>query len=125
MHWSNMKPQHHIEHRTALLVEDDVLQRMFGADVLEEAGFDVLEAATADEALALIECQVIDALVTDVEMPGSMSGVELACLVRRRFPHIPILITSGGGRPAAQALPPGGRFLAKPYDPEEVSRLLN
>lgn len=111
--------------RIALLVEDDALQRMFGAEVLEEAGYQVIEAASADEAWAIIaQCAVIDALFTDIETPGSLSGIELACRARCRFPRIPIVITSGGAPPDARIIPAGGRFVPKPYDPVEVTRLL-
>jgi DNA-binding LytR/AlgR family response regulator len=63
-----------------LIVEDEALIRMSGCDMLDEAGFEVLEAATADEAIELLEQHEIQVLFTDVDMPGSMNGLELAGL---------------------------------------------
>ena len=70
-----------------LVVDDDPLVRFVTADHLQDAGFEVVEAPSADGALPLLEAgDGIAALVTDVQMPGSMNGLELAQIVRRRWP---------------------------------------
>ncbi|HEX2556411.1 MAG TPA: response regulator [Microvirga sp.] len=99
-----------------LVVEDEPVVRMDAADTLEDAGFEVVEAATARAALALLEKRSGDvaALFTDVDMPGDMDGLELAGIVHHRWPHIAIVVTSGVVR-VAGSLPSGGIFLAKPY----------
>jgi CheY-like chemotaxis protein len=85
---------------TVLLVEDEALVRMLGVDVLEEAGYRVIEAANADVALKVLEADpdAIAILVTDVHMPGSMDGEGLARIVDQRWPWIRVIITSGQAR---------------------------
>jgi len=104
-----------------LIVEDELLVRMDIADSLEEAGFDVFEAANAAEALDILQRHAhIHALFTDVDMPGSMDGLKLAAHVRDRWPPIKIIVTSGHRKVAEEMLPDPGRFLAKPYNPQSV-----
>jgi CheY-like chemotaxis protein len=99
-----------------LIVEDDALLRMCAAEIVEEAGFAVIEAADADAAMALLEsCSDIALLLTDIDMPGSMNGLELAHAVRCRWPSIKILVVSGQVRPQPSELPSDSCFLAKPY----------
>lgn len=100
-----------------LLVEDEPLVRMTAADELEEAGFQVLEAANADVALAVLEVrsEEVQVLFTDVHMPGSMDGMELAEQVHRRWSHVLLLISSGYARPHPDEIPDHGRFMPKPY----------
>jgi two-component system, response regulator PdtaR len=70
-----------------LVVEDQTLVRMFMADFLDEAGFKVFEAVGADEALTVLEARPdVQAVVTDIEMPGSMNGIELTHVIRDRWP---------------------------------------
>ncbi len=99
-----------------LIVEDEPMIRMLAADILEDGGFEVVEAATARAALAILEKRNgdVSALFTDVDMPGDMNGLELAGIVYSRWPHIAILVTSGVVRTVG-ALPGGGVFLGKPY----------
>ncbi len=84
-----------------LLVEDEPLVRMAAADDLQEAGFHVLEAANADVALAVLEAcsDNVQVLFTDIDMPGSMNGLDLAENVQQRWPHISLLISSAYHRP--------------------------
>ena len=104
-------------HPVVLLVEDEPLLRFFVSDVLEEAGFEVIETGNADEALTWLDVRDdVSVIVTDIQMPGHLNGLDLATLVHRRWPGILILITSGGVCPGATELPAGGRFLAKPYE---------
>ena len=99
-----------------LIVEDDALLRMCAAEIVEEAGFAVIEAADADAAMALLESRSdIALLLTDVDMPGSMNGLKLAHAVRGRWPPIKILVVSGQVRPLPSELPRDSCFLAKPY----------
>src|SRR3954469_5105247 len=105
-----------------LVVEDEVLVRMVAADVLEDAGFTVLESASAEEALTLLETRSdVEVLFTDVNMPGAMDGLGLAQTVHNRSPEISILIGSGRIRPCPAELPPGARFIAKPYAPAALT----
>jgi CheY-like chemotaxis protein len=79
-----------------LIVEDEHLIRMDAADMIGAAGFDVVEAGNADEAIAILERRFdISVVFTDVQMPGSMDGLKLAAAVRGRWPPIKIVATSG------------------------------
>jgi two-component system, response regulator PdtaR len=99
-----------------LIVEDDTLLRMLAVEVVEEAGFVVLEAADADQAVALLESRPdISLLFTDIDMPGSMDGLKLAHAVRDRWPPIKILLVSGQVRPQTSELPSNSCFVGKPY----------
>ena len=108
-------------HALIMVVDDDVLERMGAADMFLEAGYRVLEAGNADEALRLFETNTdIRVLFTDVSMPGSMSGADLALDVAKRWPAIGIIMTSG--RPRPDKLPSSMRFHDKPYEPTAVLR---
>jgi two-component system, response regulator PdtaR len=100
-----------------LVVEDEPLVRMTAADELDEAGFLVLEAKNADEAMAVLEAHSdeVQVLFTDVGMPGSMNGMALAEQVYQRWPHVLLLISSGYARPHPDEIPDHGHFLPKPY----------
>jgi DNA-binding NtrC family response regulator len=104
-----------------LVVEDEPLMRMDIADALEDGGFLVFEAANADDAIViLVEHTEIQALFTDIDMPGSMDGLKLAAAVRKRWPPIKIIVTSGHQHIREGNLPIDGRFFSKPYDPEKI-----
>lgn len=108
-----------------LVVEDEVLIRMNTVEIIEDAGFDVLEAANADEAIALLEARLdIKVVFTDIDMPGSMNGIKLAQAVRGRWPPIKIIATSGHFKLKAGDLPDDGRFLPKPYNSKQVADIL-
>ena len=99
-----------------LLVEDELLIRVLTSDVLANAGYRVLGATTADEALTIMEAKPqIAALVTDVKLPGTIDGFGLAHLVANRWPHVGIVITSAHVTPGNGDMPAGSAFLAKPY----------
>ncbi|SCY04047.1 response regulator [Microvirga guangxiensis] len=105
---------------TILLVEDEPLIRLFVAELLEDSGFKVVEAANATEALVLLEAGLeVDVLLTDVDMPNGCNGFELAHKVHEAWPSAEILIMSGRQWPAQGDLPQGAAFLAKPC-PNEV-----
>ncbi len=104
-----------------LLVEDEPLVRLVVADLLNEAGCRVIEAAHAAEALAVLEAGLpVDVLLTDVDMPPGMNGYQLANDVHRRWPAIEILVTSGRQWPGEGDLPGGAAFLAKPCPSETM-----
>jgi two-component system, response regulator PdtaR len=104
-----------------LIVEDDPLVRMLAVEFVEEAGFGTLEAGDADQAIAVLEsCSKIAVLFTDINMPGSMNGLELALVVNNRWPAVEILIASGHVQLPLADLPPNGRFLGKPYRAEAM-----
>jgi CheY-like chemotaxis protein len=104
-----------------LVVEDEFLLRMNAVLMIEDAGFDVLEAIDADQAIEILEARPdIHVIFTDIQLPGSMDGLKLAHAVRGRWPPIKIIATSGRVNLRTDDLPEGGRFLPKPYGPEEV-----
>ena len=105
--------------RTILVVEDEVLVRMMISDQLRNAGYKVLEAADADEALNLMaHITPVQVIITDVQMPGSMDGVELARVVRSQYPGIIILLASGQLRDGVDH----DGFFPKPHD---VTRIIS
>src|SRR3546814_6631914 len=81
---------------TVLVVEDQALLRWHAVDMIENAGFIALEAEDADAAIAILMLSAdIQLVFTDIEMPGSMDGIQLAALVRDRWPPMHIIVTSG------------------------------
>lgn len=106
---------------TVLVVEDDYLLRLSATSLLRDNGCETLEAASADEALALLESGVaIDVVFTDVNMPGQIDGLELASAVRDRRPPIELIVTSGNSKTDKANLPEGAVFMAKPYSDEDL-----
>lgn len=108
-----------------LIVEDEFLLRMDSADVIEAAGFEVTQAANADEAIDILTGRPeIHVVFTDIQMPGTMDGLKLARFVRDRWPPIKIVATSGLVRVGENDLPAGSVFLPKPYRGTEVVAIL-
>jgi CheY-like chemotaxis protein len=108
-----------------LIVEDELLIRLNAVEMIEEA-FEVVEAASADEAIAVLEGRLdITVVFTDIQMPGSMDGLKLAAAVRHRWPPIKIVATSGQVKLGPGDLPGGGRFLPKSYSPAEIMKTLH
>jgi CheY-like chemotaxis protein len=108
-----------------LVVEDEPLQRWLAAEMVREAGFTAIEAADADEAIAVLESRSdIRIVFTDIEMPGSMDGLRLARAIRGRWPPIELVLTSGRSAVRETDLPERGRFLAKPYQSHRVADIL-
>ena len=104
-----------------LVVEDEGILRTFAAWQLEEAGFEVIQAANADEALQAMNSRPdVRVLFTDVQMPGQLDGMGLAREIHEQWPTVLVLITSGNSRPAKADIPNNGHFLAKPYRSEDV-----
>jgi two-component system, response regulator PdtaR len=109
-----------------LLVEDEPLVREFEIDVLQDAGFRVLEARSADEAFDMLRGRPdVRIVFTDVDMPGSLNGFEFARLVHQGWPEVGILVSSGKMAPRDGDLPEGAAFIAKPYRPDELVQQLH
>lgn len=108
-----------------LVVEDEFLFRMQAAGMVLEAGFEVVEAGNADEAIAILESRRdIHVVFTDIQMPGSMDGLKLARAVRNRWPPVHIVATSGFYSIRDGDLPEGSVFLQKPYSPHQIAKTL-
>lgn len=107
----------------ALLVDDEFLVRMSTADMLMDLGYDVIEAASAEEALELVDRdEPFDLLVTDHLMPG-MTGVDLARIVKVKRPGIPVLLVSGYAE--GDGLNAGLPRLTKPFRADELAACLD
>ncbi len=108
-----------------MVVDDEFLVRMLIVDSLIDAGFDVIEAMNADEAIKLLDqYPQVSVLFTDINMPGSLDGLELARRVHEARPNVQIILTSGRIRPDASMTPPGGTFIEKPYASDDIVRLI-
>jgi CheY-like chemotaxis protein len=124
------RPQAAIErgHETVLIVEDDALVRNYVVSQVADLGYMTLEAANAAEALTIIDNGTgIDLLFTDVIMPGSMNGRQLADEALKRRPSLKTLFTSGYTENAIihhGRLDPGVLLLAKPYRKVELARMI-
>ena len=109
--------------RRVLLVEDEFLVRLTLSEALADEGLDVVEAVSGDEALPLLEAddQII-LLLTDIQLPGKLNGLNLARLARRLRPDLPVIYMTG--RPDTMAgltVSERDAFIAKPYVPSEVT----
>ena len=110
----------------ALIVEDEPLLMIHAVDIVENAGFRVMEAANADEAVAILENRAdIRVVITDVQMPGSMDGVKLANAVRDRWPPILIIVVSGHHKLQPGELPDDVTFLTNPYSERQMRQALS
>lgn len=99
------------------MVEDDAFLRMVAVEFIGEAGFPLLEASSADEAIALLESHPgIRVVFSDIEMPGSMDGLKLCHYIRDRWPPVLLIVASGKMFVAERQLPIGAKFFPKPYD---------
>src|SRR5215211_4005708 len=98
-----------------LVVEDELLVRIVQVDILREAGFRVAEAQDADEAFDMLRRRPeIAAVLTDLDMPGSLNGFEFARLVKQGWPELCVLTISVKTHPASGDLPQGVAFVQKP-----------
>ena len=114
-----MRHLHNIAQANVLVVEDDFLIRANAVDIIEEAGLRVDAAGSADEAIRILEQRRNVGLVfTDVHMPGSLNGLDLARLVEHRWPGTGVIVTSG--RAMKMDIPGRAIFLAKPYSSSEL-----
>lgn len=108
-----------------LVVEDEPLILLDAADMIEAAGYSVVRASSADEAIEILKSRNdIRVVFTDIEMPGSMDGLRLAHVVREKWPPVELIVTSGKHRLDAAQLPARGAFIGKPYTAEQVTGAL-
>jgi DNA-binding NtrC family response regulator len=107
-----------------LVAEDESLLRMMATDMFEEAGFKVVEASSGEGAVNLLKAGPVAALFTDVELLGTMDGLQLAWIAHHRDPDAAILVVSGRQLPKQEDMPPGAIFLSKPYDLKRVLQSL-
>jgi DNA-binding NtrC family response regulator len=107
---------------TALIVEDDPMQREMICLLLEESDYDVIQCESAEAAELVLENSggSLRLMMTDVNLAGHMNGVELAHIAKRRIPDLSVIVTSG--RPLREALPDGATFWSKPWVPLDVIR---
>lgn len=105
-----------------LVVEDELLLRVAVSSSLRESGFSVVEAASAEDALSYLSAGGhVDFVFSDIELEGALSGIDLADLIGRDYPSLPVLLASGG----AEVQVGGGiTFLPKPYDYELVAAII-
>jgi two-component system, cell cycle response regulator CpdR len=108
--------------QVALVVEDDPMQRETIVTLLEESEMDVIQCESGEAAELVLEhvggC--LTTLLTDVNLAGSMDGIELAQIARERFPELRIIVISAS--PRVSRLPDGTQFIAKPWRPLELLR---
>ncbi|WP_020653681.1 hybrid sensor histidine kinase/response regulator [Massilia niastensis] len=108
---------------TVLFVEDDPLVREAVLHALEECGFEVLVAHNGEHAVELLDSGILPRIVfSDIVMPGKISGIDLAGIVRQRYPAMPVVLATGYTE--RQAAIPGVQVLAKPYPIEKLVALL-
>jgi CheY-like chemotaxis protein len=107
---------------TALIVEDDAMQREMICLLLEESNFDVIECESAEAAELVLQRRggSLALMMTDVNLAGNMTGVELAHIAKRCNPGLDVIVISG--KPLPQPLPDGARFWSKPWVPLDVIR---
>ena len=109
-----------------LVVDDEQIVRMGAVDMLEEAGHRVIEADSADAAILILEGRDdIDIVFSDVRMPGTMDGLRLLHVIRKRWPPIRLVLTSGTPIPGLDHLPSGSRFIPKPYNNADLLSALS
>jgi CheY-like chemotaxis protein len=107
--------------QAVLVVEDEFLMRLHAVHLVEQAGFEAVEAANADEAVSILEARKdIRIVFTDINMPGSMDGLKLAHAIRKRWPPIELILTSGRFDISNSELPARGRFFPKPYQDDAI-----
>ena len=95
-----------------LIVEDEVLTSEYLEFMLQEAGYEAIPAASAEEAIQILEHRDdVDLVVTDINLPGVMNGLQLAALVRSRWPN---------SAPKSEEIPPGSLFVPKPYNAQKM-----
>lgn len=103
-----------------LVVEDEFLIRMLLADELRDAGYQVIEAINADEALEVLRGVTPDAIISDVRMPGSIDGMGLLAAVRQSSPNLPVIIISADASPEDAIAAGANQFVAKPFNAETI-----
>lgn len=105
-----------------LVVEDEVMIRLGATALVEDLGYEFFEASSADDAIALLEQHPqITIVFTDIQMAGSMDGLQLAAYARHRWPPLRFIIVSGNHVATAPEMPEGAWFFSKPYAAAEIA----
>lgn len=109
-----------------LVVEDEPDERFLAATLLEETGFKVIEAETAEQALALLKQQgdEIDVVFSDVRTPGRIGGFELARIIGVTWPRVHVILTSGDAGDQPSDLRVSATFLPKPWRALDILNLI-
>jgi CheY-like chemotaxis protein len=116
-----MPLDHSLLPHVVLVVEDEMMLRMRVVDMVEDAGYVPVEAVDADEALIILQSRSdIALMLTDVQMPGSMNGLQLAHTVHERWPPIRIILASGQLKLSGSEIPVDSRFFGKPLQSDEI-----
>jgi CheY-like chemotaxis protein len=105
-----------------LIVDDEPLIRETVAELLSSAGLPTLEATNGDEALDVLNKNghAVAVLLTDVRMPGSMNGIDLARIAHRTWPWIKVIVMSGFYDSGPDGLPGNARFISKPWQAQDI-----
>jgi len=106
-----------------LVVEDDPLVRVVTVEALLDAGFDVSVATTGEEALSLCAERTADVLLTDIQLPGDISGWDIAERCREHDPQLPVIYVTGYSASAARPVS-GGLFIPKPFHPDHLVHIV-
>jgi two-component system, response regulator PdtaR len=113
---------------SVMVIEDEVLLLRITSEFLKEDGFEVIETCTFTEAIAELDSgRCVNAILSDVSLPGPMDGLAFVSWAHQHYPGVPIFLTSGNGdlvRKSAVDLVGDARFLPKPYHQEELARRL-
>ncbi|MGE7417007.1 response regulator [Methylobacterium tarhaniae] len=113
------------ERPVILVVEDEALTIMDLSDVLDAAGFEALQSASAERALGLLTGRTdIVALITDVELSGKTDGFDLARAAAQMRPDLPIVVVSGRSKPDPDRMPAHARFVARPCRGDDILDVL-
>lgn len=108
-----------------LVVDDSALIRMAAVDLVQSAGYEVLEAQDADAAILILESRDdIDLVFTDVQMPGTMDGIKLSHYIHNRWPPVKLIVTSGMAFVEESILPTGSQYFAKPYTDTAITNAM-
>lgn len=109
--------------RRVLLIEDDEILRFLIADALSHVDVEVIECTTADAGLVVLEnapSNSIAFVFTDIRTPGVLNGFELAKIVWKRWPDLPVILTSGHRSVQEHELPAHSMFMAKPWTLDQL-----
>jgi CheY-like chemotaxis protein len=125
-HHRNVQKRVAVDKALVMVVEDEPLIRMNTVQMIEGAGYEVIEASDADNAMQILENRDdVQIVFTDINMPGSMDGLMLVKAIRNRWPWIYLIVTSGKIALQYGDIPLDARFIPKPYDARHVANILN
>ena len=110
--------------RTVLVVEDEQLVREIIVTELQDAGYVVLEAETAEQGLDILNDKPVHVLFTDIRLPGALDGWDVAEHCRASHPSLPVIYASGYSHKEARPVP-GSVYIAKPYRPSQLVKVIH